>query len=238
MTWSITAHDPATGAFAVAVTTCALAVGTRCPFVRPGVGAVSTQASVNSLLGPMVLDLLERNFAPAEAIEIALRADRNRDIRQIHAVDRQGRSAAWTGKTCVSWCGHRTHDGFSVAGNMLAGAEVVSQTAKVFAERGDLPLAERLLTALDSGQQAGGDKRGRQSAALLVTTSEDFPDINLRVDDHTDPLIEIRRLLGLYRRDLEPTKHLFPRKDNFSGADPDVIEAMWKDRGWSIRFAR
>lgn len=238
MTWSIVTHDKASGDFAVAVTTCAFGVGARCPFVRSGVGAVATQASVNSMLGPMVLDLLEEGLAPEEAIRTALAKDDNRDIRQIHAVDKHGRSAAWTGKTCVSWCGHETHDGFSVAGNMLAGAPVVAETAKTFAELEAMPLAERLLAALDRGQSVGGDKRGRQSAALLVATSEDIPDINLRVDDHADPLVEIRRLLGVYRRDLEPTKHLFPRKANFSGASPDAIEAMWKERGLSIRFTR
>ena len=238
MTWSIVTHDPESGAFAVAVTTCAFSVGSRCPFVRAGVGAVATQASVNSMLGPMVLDLLEKGIAPETAITAALTADENRDIRQIHAVDRHGRSAAWTGGTCVTWCGHETHDGFSVAGNMLAGQQVVTETARIFAGSHGLPLAERLLDALDCGQEVGGDKRGRQSAALLLTTTEDLPDISLRVDDHADPLIELRRLLGVYRRDLEPMRHLFPRRENFSGANPDAIEAMWKDRGLPIRFTR
>ena len=121
---------------------------------------------------------------------------------------------------------------------MLAGPAVVNDTARCFNEAAGLPMAERLLAALDAGEAAGGDKRGRQSAALLVATSEDIPDINLRVDDHADPLIEIRRLLEIYRRDLEPTKHLFPRKANFSGATPDEIEAMWISRGLSIRFRR
>lgn len=238
MTWSIVAHDAESGAFAVAVTTCAFAVGARCPFVRAGVGAVATQASVNSMLGPMVLDMLEQGLGPEEAIGIALERDRNRDIRQIHAVDRFGVTAAWTGKTCVVWCGHETAAGFSVAGNMLAGPEVVGETARSYAGGVTVPLAERLLTALDAGQAAGGDKRGKQSAAILVTTTEDMPDINLRVDDHAEPLEEVRRLLSIYRRDLEPTQALFPRKANFSGADPDTIEAMWKQRGLSIRFTR
>src|SRR5690606_27208015 len=112
MTWSIVAHDAATGAFGVAVTTCAFAVGARCPFVRAAVGAVATQASVNTMLGPMVLDLLEQGRAPAEAISEALRADHNSAIRQVHAVDAQGRAAAWTGGMCVTWCGHETHEHF------------------------------------------------------------------------------------------------------------------------------
>ncbi len=239
MTWSIVTFEPATGAFAVAVTTRAFAVGARCPFVRSGVGAVATQASVNSMLGPMVLDLLERNFAPAEAIRIAMAADKGADIRQIHAIDRHGRVAAFTGRHCVEWAGHETHEGFSVAGNMLAGAPVVAETARMFASRPDLPLAERLLGALDAGQAAGGDKRGRQSAGLLIATTEDFPDINLRVDDHADPLAEIRRLLGIYRRDLEPSRHIFPTRANFSGLhDLDAIEAIWAARGMDLKFRR
>jgi uncharacterized Ntn-hydrolase superfamily protein len=238
MTWSIVAHDAATGAFGVAVTTCAFAVGARCPFVRAGVGAVATQASVNTMLGPMVLDLLEQGRAPAEAISEAMRADHNSAIRQVHAVDRHGRAAAWTGGMCVTWCGHETHDGFSVAGNMLTDAAVVASTAATYGAQASRPLAERLLAALERGQDAGGDKRGRQSAALIVASTESFPDIDLRADDHATPLDEIRRLLAIYQRDLAPTQHLFPRKANFSGADPDTIEAMWKQRGLPLRFTR
>lgn len=239
MTWSICAHDPATGAFAVAVTTRAFAVGARCPFVRAGVGAVATQASVNSMLGPMVLDLLERNFAPQEAIDAVLRLDDGRDIRQIHAIDRHGRTAGWTGRHCVDWAGHELHEGFSIGGNMLANADVVPASAKFFAEQTGLPLAERLIGALDAGQSVGGDRRGRQSAGLLLATTEDFPDINLRVDDHADPLIELRRLLNTYRRDLEPVQHIFPRKANFAGVyDLDEIEKMWAARGLDLKFRR
>lgn len=239
MTWSIVAHDAATGAFAVAVTTRAFAVGARCPFVRSGVGAVATQASVNSMLGPMVLDLLEEGASPADAIETALAKDAGRDIRQIHAVDRLGRTAAWTGRNCVDWAGHRTANGYSVAGNMLAGAAVVDTTFDLFGATGGAPLAERLLDALDAGQVAGGDKRGKQSAGLLVTTTEDFPDINLRVDDSGEPLPELRRLLAVYRRDLEPVRHIFPTKANFAGLhDLDAIEALWRQRGLDLAFRR
>src|SRR4051794_11990516 len=119
MTWSIVAHDPATGTFAVAVATCNFAVGASCPFVRSGVGAVSTQSFTNRYLAPAILDALERGLAPAEAIESALVGDRGREIRQVHVVDRHGRSAAFTGVNCVGWCGDAPAEGFSVAGNML-----------------------------------------------------------------------------------------------------------------------
>ena len=239
MTWSIVAHDPATGAFAVAVTTCAFAVGASCPYVRSGVGAVSTQSMTNRYLGPAILDAMARGLPPAAAIEGALAGDEGRHIRQVHAVDRHGRSAAWTGRNCVEWCGDRAGEQFSVAGNMLAGEAVLADTFAIFMARSDLPLPERLITALDAGQAAGGDRRGRQSAALLLTTTEDFPDINLRVDDHPEPLSELRRLLGIWRREREPGLRDAPSKANPSGkVDLDAIESGWRARGLDLRFRR
>lgn len=239
MTWSIVAHDPATGAFAVAVTTCNLAVGASCPHVRAGVGAVSTQSFTNRYLGPAILDALERGLAPADAIESALAGDKGRGIRQVHCVDRHGRSAAFTGDNCVSWAGHRTAEQYSVAGNMLAGQAVVAHSFATFHAHREYPLPERLLAALDAGQEAGGDKRGRQSAAMVLTTTEDFPDLDLRVDDHAEPLGELRRLLGLWRSMREPGLHRSPRKANPSGeTDLDLMEAEWIARGSPLRFTR
>ncbi len=239
MTWSIVARDPTSGAFAVAITTCAFAVGARCPFVRAGVGAVATQSMTNSYLGPVVLDGLSRGLTPRAAIESALSADEGAGIRQVHAIDAQGRAAAWTGKNCVDWCGHLTADHVSVAGNMLAGPAVVGDTLRTFIERTELPFAERLLAALDAGETAGGDKRGRQSAALVITTSEDFPDIDIRVDDHPTPLTEASRLLALWRRSVEPRRHWSPRKSRPSGeTNLDLIEKTWTDAGLGLRFRR
>jgi uncharacterized Ntn-hydrolase superfamily protein len=239
MTWSIVAFDESSGAFAVVVATRAFAVGARCPFVRRGVGAVCTQSISNPYLGPAVLDLLERGAAPGAAIEAALRDDEGRHLRQIHAVDNRGRAAAWTGRNCVEWAGDRTGEGFSVAGNMLAGEQVVRSTYDSFAATCDEPLPERLVAALEAGEAAGGDKRGKQSAALVVTTTEDFPDINLRVDDNLDPLPELRRLLSIYRRDIEPRSWMYPSKANPSGnTDLAAIEADWKARGLTLRFRR
>lgn len=240
MTWSIVAHDPATGAFAVAVTTCAFAVGASCPHVRAGVGAVSTQSFTNRYLGPAILDAMQRGLGPVDAIESALAGDRGRGIRQVHAVDRHGRAAAFTGANCVEWCGDAgTHEGFSVAGNMLAGEAVVQETAAAFARLATLPLPERLMAALDAGEAAGGDKRGRQSAAMKLVTTEDFPDLDLRVDDHAAPLQELRRLLGLWREQRAPGLATAPRKADPSGlCDIDAIEAGWKQRGLALRFRR
>jgi uncharacterized Ntn-hydrolase superfamily protein len=239
MTWSIVAHDPATGAFAVAVSTCNFAVGASCPFVRSGVGAVSTQSFTNRYLAPAILDGLARGLAPAEAIQAALVGDKGAAIRQVHVVDRHGRSAAWTGAHCVEWCGDSPQQGFSVAGNMLAGPAVVADTVAAFAAQPGLDLPERLMVAMEAGQAAGGDKRGRQSAAMLLTTTEDFPDLNLRVDDHAEPLPELRRMLGIWRVMRAPTLHESPRKADPSGyCDIDAIEAGWIARGVTLRFRR
>lgn len=239
MTWSILARDPATGAFAVAAATCNLAVGASCPFLRAGVGAVSTQSFTNRYLGPAILDAMARGLSPAAAIEGALAGDEGRGIRQVHALDGHGRGAAWTGRNCVEWCGDRTGAGFSVAGNMLAGEAVLSETCDAFAAGAGMPLPERLLAALDAGQAAGGDRRGKQSAAMVLTTTEDFPDLDLRADDHAEPLAELRRLLGLWREMREPGLHRSPRKANPSGeTDLDLYEAEWKARGSDLRFRR
>lgn len=239
MTWSIVARDPATGAFAVAVTTCNLAVGASCPFLRTEVGAVSTQSMSNRYLGPAALDAMARGLSAQQALDSVLAGDEGRGLRQIHAVDRHGRVAAHTGANCVEWCGSVAGEGFSVAGNMLSGERVVSASAEVFAARTALPLPERLMEALHAGQAAGGDKRGRQSAALMLTTTEDFPDINLRVDDHADPLVELSRLLALWRHQAEPIQHTRPRRANPAGLiDLDAIEEGWRARGADLRLRR
>ena len=239
MTWSVVAHDMPTGAFAVAVTTCAFAVGASCPFVQPGVGAVSTQSITNRYLGPAVLAALGRGLAPAAAIESALAGDDGKHLRQLHVVDRQGRSAAWTGRHCVDWCGNQSAPGVSVAGNMLAGPAVVGDTLAHYAGNTAADLPERLAAALEAGQQAGGDRRGKQSAAMVMTTVEDFPDLDLRVDDHAEPLAELRRLVGLWRSQGLPRLQTAPSRSRPSGlTDLNAIEAGWRARGLTLSFRR
>ena len=249
MTWSIVTHDPATGAFAVAVATRAFAVGASCPFLRAGVGAVSTQSMTNRYLGPAILDGLARGLDPASAIDGALAGDAGSGLRQVHAVDRHGRTAAWTGRNCVEWCGSVAGGlvaggavaggGVSVAGNMLAGQAVIAETLTSFQAEERLPLPERLMRAMLAGQEAGGDRRGRQSAAMRLITTEDFPDLDLRVDDHRDPLAELARLLGLWREQAEPRLAAAPRRANPAGfIDLDAIEAGWHARGLNLQFRR
>jgi uncharacterized Ntn-hydrolase superfamily protein len=248
MTWSIVTHDPASGAFAVAVATCAFAVGASCPFVRAGVGAVSTQSMTNRYLGPAILDGMARGLHPDAAIEGALAGDAGSGLRQVHAVDRHGRTAAWTGRNCVEWCGSVAGEAVSVAGNMLAGEAVVAATLASFqASSGQsgatgaaaTSLPDRLMRAMLAGQAAGGDRRGRQSAAMRLITTEDFPDLDLRVDDYPDPLAELGRLLALWHQQSEPRLATAPRRANPAGfTDLDAIEAGWRARGLDLKFRR
>ena len=203
MTWSIVTHDPATGALAVAVATCAFAVGASCPFVRAGVGAVSTQSMTNRYLGPAVLD--GDGARPRAGGGDRRRAGRRRRARAAPGTRcGTGTGAPRPGRARTASCGAAAsrRRGVSVAGNMLAGEAVVSDTLAAMAA--DLPMPERLRQAMQAGQSAGGDRRGRQSAAMLMATTEDFPDLNLRVDDHDDPLGELDRLVGLWRREVMP----------------------------------
>lgn len=194
MTWSLIARDPATGAFGIAVATKNFAVGARVPHIAAKIGAVATQALVNPFYGVNGVKLLRAGRSPDEIIRTLTASDDGCDQRQVHVMDASGRIAAHTGKACVDWCGHTSGAGFSVAGNMLAGPAVIGETAKAFATNAALPFPQRLIAAMKAGEAAGGDKRGRQSAALLIYGEEEWPDLDLRVDDHVDPLGELERL--------------------------------------------
>ena len=180
MTWSIVAYDPSTGAFGSAVATKAFASGSFVPFVRAGVGAVGTQSLTNRYLGPAVLDGLERGLSPQLAIDAALAGDEGRHVRQLHCVDRHGRIAAWTGRHCVEWCGSVGEPFVSVAGNMLSNGQVAAATLTGFKNDPAAPMPERMLAALETGEAAVGDRRGRQSEAMVMITTEDFPDLSIR----------------------------------------------------------
>lgn len=193
-TFSIAARDPETGAFGVAVATARPTVGSLVPWVSPR-GAIATQARVNTELGRQGALLVEQGVAIDVALSALLWKDRERDIRQVHGVDGE-RSFCHTGVKCVPWCGHEEGAGFTVAGNMLTGPDVIAAMARAFQGSGEegRDLSGRLLVALEAGQAAGGDKRGKQSAALLVASPEPRMYHNLRVDDHADPVAELRRV--------------------------------------------
>jgi uncharacterized Ntn-hydrolase superfamily protein len=197
MTWSIIARDRETGSYGVAVTTRSLAVGGLVPHGAGRIGALAAQARVNPLWGIDGLRLLGEGRSAREVVEILTRPDEGRAKRQLHVVDASGDVFAHTGAECVDWAGHVAGDGVSVAGNMLAGPEVVQRTLETYQAKSALPFGERLIAALDAGQAAGGDKRGRQSAAIKIWGSESYAILDLRTDDHPEPLAELRRLYDL-----------------------------------------
>ena len=194
MTWSIIARDAASGAFGVAIATRFFAVGALCPHAQSGVGALSTQALVNPHYGKQGLELLRSGVPAPEVVKRLVAPDEGREQRQIHVIDAAGRIGQHTGKSCIDWCGALAGDGYSVAGNMLANERVIRETARAYEQSLDLPFSGKLIAALEAGEAAGGDKRGKQSAALLIHSTEDYAEINLRVDDHAEPLAELRRL--------------------------------------------
>jgi uncharacterized Ntn-hydrolase superfamily protein len=197
MTWSIIAKDSETGAFGVAVTTKFFAVGALCPYGSAQIGALATQALVNPLYGYDGLRLLAEGRRAEEIVAVLTANDPGKEQRQLHVIDRDGRTAAHTGRDCVDWCGHLADDDVSVAGNMLVGPAVIQATLDTFKHRKDLPFADRLMASLDAGQGEGGDKRGKQSAAIKIWQTEPYPVLDLRVDDHPEPLQELRRLYGV-----------------------------------------
>jgi uncharacterized Ntn-hydrolase superfamily protein len=192
MTWSIVARD-ASGAFGVAIATRFFAVGALCPQGESGVGALSTQALINPHYRRRGLELLRAGVPAPDIVKRLTAPDEGREHRQLHVIDGLGRIGQYTGAKCVDWCGAVAGEGFSVAGNMLAGRGVIEKTAASY-ERSTKPFAERLIEALEAGEAAGGDKRGKQSAALLIYSGEEYPELDLRVDDHAEPLAELRRL--------------------------------------------
>jgi uncharacterized Ntn-hydrolase superfamily protein len=203
-TFSIVARDPATGDFGVAVQSHWFQVGTVVAWAEPGVGAVATQSFVEVSYGPKGLALMAKGKTSQEALAALVQADEQRSVRQVAFVDKTGRVAAWTGDKCIAEAGHFEGEGFSVQANMMLRDTVWPAMAEAYRDS-KAPFAERLLAALDAAQAEGGDIRGRQSAALVIVsgTASETPwrdrKVDLRVDDHAEPLVELRRLLGVHR---------------------------------------
>jgi uncharacterized Ntn-hydrolase superfamily protein len=226
MTWSVVAHDRASGEFGIAVATRFFAVGALCMYVKPGAGAVATQALINPYHGIDGIDLLERGIPAKEALAALLARDAGRDVRQVHLMDAIGDFAAHTGTGCIDVAGHLIFEDFSVAGNMLAGKQVIEATAEAFALNAGMPLAERFIAALDAGEAVGGDKRGRQSAALRIHKNDEYPVLDIRVDDHEYPLVELRRLYEKSKERFSTFRKFLASRDNIAGTyDRSKIDA-------------
>jgi uncharacterized Ntn-hydrolase superfamily protein len=229
MTWSIIARDSTTGHIGIAVATRFFAVGALVPHIAAGFGGIATQALVNPYYGIDGLKLLREGRAPRDIVEMLIAADGGRETRQLHVMDADGRIAAHTGKECIEWCGHIEGGSFSIAGNMLAGAAVLNETAKAYAANENFPFAQRLIAAMKAGEAAGGDKRGRQSAALLIHGEEEWPSLDLRVDDHADPLAELARLEAVSRDVWAQFRNFLPTRKSPAGTtDRNIIDTAVK----------
>lgn len=204
-TFSIIGFDPNTGEHGIAVQSKFLSVGSVVPWAKANIGAVATQSWANTSFGPKALSLLEEGFRPDEIVEILIKNDDGKDLRQFAIIDSNGNTAAFTGKDCFDWAGHINGQNYSCQGNILVSEETVKAMSDYFVHSEGLPLAERLINALDAGQNAGGDSRGRQSAAVLIVKEKGgyggYNDraLDLRVDDHPEPIEELKRLYELHK---------------------------------------
>lgn len=204
-TFSIVAFDPDKKEWGVAVASKYLAVGSAVPFAKAGVGAIATQSAVNVTYGFKGLELLEKGKSAAEVFEAIAAEDKGKEFRQVAIIDAKGDVIPFTGTKCNAWAGHKSGKHFSVQGNLLAGEKVIDAMAEAY-EKSTGPLTWRLMIALEAGDRAGGDKRGKQSAAILVVRERGGPNgfgdrmIDLRVDDHKEPVDELARILSLRMR--------------------------------------
>jgi len=226
MTWSIIAREPETRRLGIAVATRFFAVGARVPFIKAEIGAIATQALLNPFYGSQGLQLLADGMPPDAIVQELIAMDEGRDHRQMHVMDAAGRVAAYTGKACIGWAGHLKAENISIAGNMLTGLAVIEDTARAYRANASLPFPQRLLAAMQAGEAAGGDNRGKQSAALIIFGEEEWSDLDLRVDDHPDPLAELARLERVSRTHWAVLRGFLPRRNNPVGTtDRSVIEA-------------
>ena len=222
MTFSLVARCARTGQFGVAAVTAVPAVGKLLTHAAAGAGAVATQARVNPYLGIDGLNLLRQGLS-AEAVHAALlTTDPAIRFRQFAVIDREGRTATFTGEACLDWCGSLQRDGFSVQGNRLAGAHVLTRTAEQFEAMPNEALADRLLEALAEGVAAGGDAKGEVSATVYVMATEDYPLWDIRVDHHPEPITELRRLHDVFREKVVPEIKTMPTRENPAGEEGEV----------------
>jgi uncharacterized Ntn-hydrolase superfamily protein len=225
-TFSIIARCPRTRQLGVAVASAVPAVGSMCPFIRSGVGAVSTQSWVNPYLALTALAELEKGADARDALSYALAGDAASGVRQFGVVDGSGASAAHTGTECTQWAGQILATGMAVIGNMLTGPEVLGAMAAAFDDSESEDLAERLMLALEAGDVVGGDKRGKQSAALRVHAEEAYALIDIRVDEHAEPISELRRVLRIARAQLVPFIMGMPKRGNLAEPAPSEVMQM------------
>lgn len=226
MTFSIVARDAGTGQLGCAIASAVPAVGSVCVHIEPQVGAIATQSWVNPYLGIDGLAALRAGADAPSVIDTLLQQDPDREKRQVGIVDAHGASATFTGQECTGWAGSSAGSSFSVQGNMLAGAATLESMVEAFLSSASLDLSERLLLALAAGDRAGGDKRGRQSAALKVHAEEEYPLVDLRVDEHGAAVSELARVHGIASRQALPYTLMMPTRANPRGSRDLATESM------------
>ncbi len=216
MTFSIVARDPQNGWLGMATASRALAAGAAGRHIELGVGAIASQAFANPYLAIDGLKLMEDGLPAERVVERLISSDVGRDLRQLGIVDHEGRVAAYTGERCIPWAGHLIGGGYVCLGNILEGEDVVKAMATAFERGGGDPLYERLMLALEAGEQAGGDRRGRQAAGIEVLAEEEYALCDLRVDDHPDPVAELRRVLEVFKENAVQSHGTRPQRDDFT----------------------
>lgn len=226
MTYSIAARCDRTGEFGAAIATAMPAVGSLCVWTRSGVGVVCTQSWTNPYLGLGALDAMSRGQDAGSAGAAVLARDQKAARRQLGIVSMTGPAFCFTGDSCTGWCGHVAGPDFAAQGNMLTGSEVVEALASSFRGSAGETLSERLLTALETAQSFGGDKRGRQSAAIAIVRDAPFRALDLRVDDHPDPVAELRRIFALARAQSAPMAAYRPDAEGSTPEPPDDLRQM------------
>lgn len=227
MTWSIIVRDAETGFYAMGIASKFFAAGAICMWSGGAPGAAFSQALPNPELGHRALGLLREGHTAASTVEMLVAMDRGIEQRQLHVMDATGTSAAYTGSECIGWCGHVDAPGVSVAGNMLAGRDVVEATLSTWLENANLTIVERIIAAMQAGEDAGGDMRGKQCAAVRVQGPEVFPRLDIRVDDHAEPMDELRRLYAVARERFIAFSAALPRRARPYGIlDRAIIERM------------
>lgn len=225
-TFSIVASCARTGHLGMAVSSAVPAAGALCLYGKQGIGVVSTQSWVNPYLAIQAIELMAHNHTAQEALEAVLKTDPQKHLRQIGLADAEGNNAAWTGDQCTDFANHIVGENFAIQGNMLTGAQVLDDMVQAFCGDPSLDLSERLMLTLEAGQVAGGDKRGKQSAAMIVYEDQAYASVDLRVDDHGEPIKELRRVLDLARLQLMPFVAAMPKLNEVETSLPASISAM------------
>jgi len=236
-TFSIVGRCERTSQLGVAVSSAVPSVGSMCVYIEPGIGAVSTQSWVNPYLAVEALALMREQSEASQALEKTIISDPDSRLRQIGSIAISGTGASFTGADCTAWNGHLVGDDYAIQGNMLNGPETLAAMKKTWLSNSSVVLAERLMRVLEAGDQAGGDFRGKQSAALKVMGREIYAEVDLRVDEHREPVAELRRVFEVAKQQLLPFIQGMPKRHGKSAALPEsVIQMLLKpptSRGFS-----